>query len=65
VTERLVKMCLEDTIKVALDYEQAPVEKQAEIPVGGYSLIYNGQRTPAQFNLALSFGDKGMKNIKC
>ena len=60
-----MKLCLEDTIKVGLDYEQAPVEERAGIPTGGYTLIYEVKKTPTQLNLSLSFESKVMKKIKC
>ena len=41
ITEKLVKMCLEDTVKVMVDYESAPTaKKKAKVDTGEYELIY-------------------------
>lgn len=45
VTERLVKMVLEDTIKVVVDYAQAPTQKKkAEVDTGLFECIYRATR---------------------
>ena len=45
ITEKLVKMCLEDTVKVIVDYEEAKTAKQkAKVDTGQYELIYKATR---------------------
>ena len=44
VTERLVKMVLEDTIKVVVDYGMAPLKKQKKIDTGGFECVYKAKR---------------------
>jgi tubulin monoglycylase TTLL3/8 len=44
VTERLVKMVLEDTIKVVVDYNTAPDRKKKKIDTGLYECIYRAKR---------------------
>ena len=47
VTERLVKMCLEDTIKVVVDYGCATEKKKkrGDIDTGLFECIYKSKRT--------------------
>jgi tubulin monoglycylase TTLL3/8 len=40
VTERLVKMVSEDTIKVVVDYAQAPPNKKKRVDTGLYECIF-------------------------
>jgi len=40
VTERLVKMVSEDTIKVVVDYAQAPQNKKKQVDTGLYECIF-------------------------
>ena len=44
VTERLVKMVSEDTIKVVVDYASAPQKKKSKIDTGLYECIYKAKR---------------------
>ena len=44
VTERLVKMVLEDTIKVVVDHNMAPPKKQKKIDTGGFECVYKAKR---------------------
>lgn len=46
VTERLVKMVLEDTIKVVVDYASAPTaKKKAKTDTGLFECIFRAKRT--------------------
>ena len=41
ITEKLVKMCLEDTVKVMVDYNDATTaKKKAKVDTGEYELIF-------------------------
>ena len=46
VTERLVKMVLEDTIKVVVDYAGAPEKKKkrGEVDTGLFEMVYKAKR---------------------
>ena len=45
VTEKLVKMCLEDTCKIIVDYEIPKTAKgKAKVDTGEYELIYRANR---------------------
>ena len=45
ITEKLVKMCLEDTVKVMVDYESAPTaKKKAKVDTGEYELIFKADQ---------------------
>ena len=44
VTERLVKMVLEDSIKVVVDYNSAPDKKKKKVDTGLYECIYKAKR---------------------
>jgi len=44
VTERLVKMVLEDTIKVVVDYNTVLDRKKKKIDTGLYECIYRAKR---------------------
>lgn len=44
VTERLVKMVLEDTIKVVVDHHFAPERKKKKVDTGLYECIYRAKR---------------------
>ena len=45
VTEKLVKQCLEDTVKVIVDYEEAKTaKKKAQVDTGNYELIFKASR---------------------
>lgn len=44
VTERLVKMVSEDTIKVVVDYAQAANNKTKQVDAGLYECIFEVQR---------------------
>ena len=44
VTERLVKMVLEDTIKVVVDYANASAKKKPKVDTGLYECIYRAKR---------------------
>lgn len=44
VTERLVKMVLEDTIKVVVDYGMASPKKQKKVDTGGFECVYKAKR---------------------
>lgn len=44
VTERLVKMVLEDTMKVVVDYHYASTKKKPKIDTGLYECIYKAKR---------------------
>ena len=43
VTERLVKMVLEDSIKVVVDYNLAPEKKKKKVDTGLYECIYKAK----------------------
>lgn len=45
VTERLVKMVLEDTVKVVVDHHLAPEKKKKKIDTGLFECIYRAKRT--------------------
>ena len=58
VTEKLVKQCLEDTVKVIVDYEVPKTQKKKrEVDTGEYELIYKANRVVEKplntFGLAL------------
>ena len=66
VTERLVKMVLEDTIKVVVDYAQAPTaKKKAKVDTGLYECIYRATRVVdkpmASCGLKMEGGGKKVK----
>jgi len=44
VTERLVKMVLEDTIKVVVDYANASLKRKPKKDTGLYEMIYRASR---------------------
>lgn len=45
VTERLVKLVLEDTIKVVVDYASAPTaKKKAKVDTGLFECVYKAER---------------------
>lgn len=44
VTTRLVKMCLEDTAKVVVDYAMANEKEKAKVDTGLYECIYRASR---------------------
>ena len=44
VTERLVKMVLEDTVKVVIDHASAPPKKQKKVDTGGFECVYKAKR---------------------
>ena len=44
VTERLVKMVLEDTVKVVIDYGLASAKKQKKVDTGGFECVYKAKR---------------------
>ena len=44
VTERLVKMVLEDTVKVVVDYALAGEKKKKKVDTGLYECIYRAKR---------------------
>ena len=45
VTEKLVKQCLEDTVKVIVDYEIPKTQKgKSKVDTGEYELIYKACR---------------------
>ena len=44
VTERLVKMVLEDTVKVVVDYNLASTKKKPKVDTGLYECIYKAKR---------------------
>ena len=44
VTERLVQMVLEDTIKVVVDYGMASAKKQRKVDTGLFELVYKARR---------------------
>ena len=69
VTERLVKMVLEDTIKVVIDHHFAPQNKKSEIDTGLYECIFRDNKTVdniERLNLQLEVrGQKiGKKHLK-
>ena len=63
VTERLVKMVLEDTIKVVVDYNMAPERKRKNIDTGLYECIYKAKRIvdKPMSSFGLSMEVKGAK----
>ena len=57
VTERLVKMVLEDTMKVVVDHHYAPNNRKGGIDTGLYNCIFRGRQPvdkPNNFNLNLA-----------
>lgn len=69
VTERLVKMVLEDTIKVVVDYAGAPTaKKKAKTDTGLFECIYRSKRMVdkpmASFGLNLEIKGKGIDEEK-
>ena len=45
ITEKLVKICLEDIVKVLVDYEEAKTaKKKAKVDTGEFELIYKASR---------------------
>ena len=64
VTERLVKMVLEDTIKVVVDYANASQKKKPKIDTGLYECIYRAKRIVDKpmnsFGLNLEVQGKGI-----
>lgn len=45
ITEKLVKICLEDIVKVLVDYEDAKTaKKKAKVDTGEFELIYKASR---------------------
>eukprot|EP00826_Nyctotherus_ovalis_P036353 TRINITY_DN3214_c0_g1_i2.p1 TRINITY_DN3214_c0_g1~~TRINITY_DN3214_c0_g1_i2.p1 ORF type:complete len:671 (+),score=171.15 TRINITY_DN3214_c0_g1_i2:298-2310(+) len=65
VTKRLVKLGLEDTIKVVVDYGMKSLEERPKVSTGNYVKIYEGPKHFPQFNLSLSFMNKKILNVKC
>jgi len=69
VTERLVKLVLEDTVKVVVDYANASVKKKQKIDTGLYECIYRATRIVDKplnsFGLNLEIHGKGIpfKNL--
>lgn len=66
VTERLVKMVLEDTIKVVVDYANASQKKKPKIDTGLYECIYRAKRIVDKpmnsFGLNLEVQGKGIQS---
>lgn len=46
ITTRLVKSCLEDVIRVVVDYNSASKKEKKKVDTGGFKLIYKGQEIP-------------------
>jgi len=69
VTERLVKLVLEDTVKVVVDYANASVKKKPKVDTGLYECIYRATRIVDKplnsFGLNLEIHGKGIpaKNL--
>jgi len=64
VTEKLVKLVCEDTIKVIVDYYMAPKKKKKEIDTGLFKKIYKAKKAidkPLQFGLNLVCEGKKIK----
>ena len=70
VTERLVKMVAEDTMKVVVDYYFAPYNRKWKIDTGLYDCIFRARqpvdRPHNSFNLNLTVAGKAIskKNLK-
>jgi len=67
VTERLVKMVLEDTIKVVVDYAFAPTQKKkSKVETGLFECIYRAERVVdkpmASFGLNMEVVGKKVKD---
>ena len=63
VTERLVKMVLEDTMKVVVDYHYASNSRKHNVDTGLYNCVYRARRAvdkPNNFNLNLAVQGKSM-----
>jgi len=45
VTERLVKLVMEDTAKVVVDYGMSKKKKKSEIDTGGFTCIHKSKKT--------------------
>jgi tubulin monoglycylase TTLL3/8 len=64
VTERLVKLVLEDTVKVVVDYANASVKKKPKVDTGLYECIYRATRIVDKplnsFGLNLEIHGKGI-----
>ena len=72
VTERLVKMVAEDTMKVVVDYHFAPNHKKANVDTGLYECIFRARQPVAKpqnsFNINLEvkgnqLSKKALKNF--
>ena len=63
VTERLVKMVSEDTIKVVVDYHFASAKKKPKVDTGLFECVYKAERTAEIGNKAfgLNLEVKGTK----
>ena len=65
VTERLVKMVLEDTVKVVVDYAHAPDKKKKNIDTGLFEMVYKSKRMVDKplnsFGLNIEIHGKGIK----
>lgn len=68
VTERLVKMVSEDTIKVIADYGMASEKKRKKVDTGLYECIYKAKRIVdkpmGSFGLNLEIKGKGIQKGK-
>ena len=54
VTSRLVKMVLEDTIRVVVDYEKANDYNKPDVDTGLFNCIYRGRgRTEGSMHLGV------------
>ncbi len=51
VTQRLVKLVLEDTIKVFVDHSMSKKGQKKEIDTGMFKCIYKGDKPTKQINL--------------
>jgi len=45
VTEKLVKMVMEDTAKVVVDYNMSKKKKKSEVDTGGFTCIFRSKKT--------------------
>ena len=65
VTEKLVKLLLEDIVKVVIDYDKANIRKKSNVDTGLWKCIYKAKQPVTMpknsFNLKLDISGKAIK----
>ena len=62
ITTRLVKMCLDDIVKVVVDYNDAPKKERKKIDTGAFKLIHKGVEIPDKhITTGLNLGIEGVQ----